>query len=88
MENAFEADFSAVKLHSGSEASRLNRYMGAKAFTVGADVFLRDGMPDTASDGESLLAHELAHTVQQGASAPLAARKVQRGEEDEEEEKE
>jgi hypothetical protein len=43
--------------------------MAARAFTVGRDVYFRDGMPDTASTGGMrLLAHELAHTVQQGAS--------------------
>ena len=82
MENAFEADFSGVKVHRGPAASELSGYLGAKAFTVGGDIFLRDGMPDTATTGgQSLLAHELAHTVQQGASAPLAARQVQRQEE-------
>jgi Domain of unknown function (DUF4157) len=83
MENAFEADFSGVKVHRGAAASELSGYLGAKAFTVGGDIFLRDGMPDTATTGgQSLLAHELAHTVQQGASAPLAARQVQREEDD------
>jgi hypothetical protein len=87
MESAFEADFSGVKVHRGPAASELSGYLGAKAFTVGGDIFLRDGMPDTATaGGQTLLAHELAHTVQQGASMPLAARQVQRQEEDEEEE--
>jgi hypothetical protein len=79
MEDAFEADFSGVRLHSGPPASKLNEHFGAKAFTIGSDIFLRDGLPDTTSaDGQRLLAHELTHTVQQGASAPRAARLVQR----------
>ncbi len=45
--------------------------MQAEAFTVGTDIFFRDGVPDDATaEGQSLLAHELAHTVQQrGAEA-------------------
>jgi hypothetical protein len=82
MENAFEADFSAVKIHRGPAASQLSEYLGAKAFTVGSDIFLRDGMPETASaGGQSLLAHELTHTVQQGASAPWAQRAPEEDEE-------
>lgn len=69
MGNAFGADFSGVRIHTGSESSQLNRQLGAEAFTVGRDIFFRDGMPDTGnSSGQRLMAHELAHTVQQGAS--------------------
>jgi hypothetical protein len=39
--------------------------MSAEAFTVGKDVYFRDGMPSTtAASGQALLAHELAHTLQ------------------------
>jgi hypothetical protein len=78
MESAFEADFSSVKIHRGTEASQLNNYLGAKAFTVGGDIFMRDGLPDASTaGGKSILAHELAHTVQQGASAPWAQREAE-----------
>jgi hypothetical protein len=66
---AFGADLSAVRVHTGARAAALSDTMAARAFTVGRDVYFRDGMPDTASTGGMrLLAHELAHTVQQGAS--------------------
>jgi hypothetical protein len=43
--------------------------MGAHAFTLGNDVFLADGAPAPTSEaGLRLVAHEVAHTVQQGAS--------------------
>jgi hypothetical protein len=68
-EDAFAADFGAVRLHSGTEPARLNRALGARAFTVGHDVFLGGGHPALDSDsGVQLLAHELTHTLQQGSA--------------------
>ena len=79
---AMGADVSAVRLHAGQQATSLNNQMGAKAFTLGNDIFFSDGIPDTGSDaGLGLVAHEVAHTVQQGASP--VSRAVQRKAEDE-----
>jgi hypothetical protein len=76
MESAFGgADFSGVRLHSGPEATQLNREMSARAFTVGSDIFFEGAVPGRSPDGNSLLAHELTHTIQQGASAPNVQRK-------------
>lgn len=68
MEGSFGADFSSVRVHADSSADALNRSMQARAFTVGSDIFFSRGQyqPGTAS-GQSLLAHELTHTLQQGA---------------------
>ena len=68
MGQSFGADFSAVRVHTGPAADELSRSMQARAFTVGSDIFLARGQyrPDTPS-GQRLLAHELTHTVQQGA---------------------
>jgi hypothetical protein len=66
VEPSFRADLGDVRLHTGPTAKRLNDRVEATAFTVGSDVVFRDGMPDTASPaGQRLLAHELAHVVQQ-----------------------
>lgn len=65
---AFGADFSNVRIHTGTESDQLNAAVGARAFTTGSDVFFREGeyQPDT-SEGKRLLAHELTHTIQQNA---------------------
>jgi Domain of unknown function (DUF4157) len=66
MEQAFGADFSGVRVHTGAESDRLNRSIQARAFTTGQDVFFRQGayQPGTRG-GKELIAHELTHVVQQ-----------------------
>jgi hypothetical protein len=66
MERAFGADFGGVRVHTGGEADRLNRSLQAQAFTTGQDIFMRRGeYRPGSSEGQRLLAHELAHVVQQ-----------------------
>jgi len=66
LERGLGADLSALRIHTGPEASALAAALDADAFTVGADVFFRHGAcnPGTAA-GRFLLAHEAAHSVQQ-----------------------
>lgn len=72
MEEAFGSDFSGVRVHSNKDADAMNRQMGARAFTTGQDIFIRQGDYKPASpSGRELLAHELTHVVQQGGSQPL-----------------
>lgn len=68
-----DVDFSGVRVHTGPQASWASREVAARAFTVGRDVFFRDGeyQPGTRS-GLGLLAHELTHVVQQGAGQARA----------------
>ncbi len=62
------ADFSGVNIHTGSDAQKMSSELGAKAFTVGSDIYFNRGQYATkSSEGKRLLAHELTHTVQQGA---------------------
>lgn len=70
MEARFGADFSGVRVHDDARANSLAADADAKAFTVGSDVVFSAGRFDTAtSEGRHLLAHELAHVVQQSRSA-------------------
>jgi hypothetical protein len=67
MEPALDADFSAVRVHTGSQADTLNRSLSARAFTTGQDIFFKQGeYSPGSSSGRELLAHELTHVVQQG----------------------
>ena len=64
MEAATGTDLGGVRVHEGREADTLNRQLTAKAFTTGSDIFLRSDA--SAGDGQ-LMAHELAHVVQQSS---------------------
>jgi len=63
------ADFRGVRVHTGTESSRLADSIQARAFTHGRDIYFANNVyqPGTRA-GTRLLAHELTHTVQQGAS--------------------
>ncbi|MCX6629085.1 MAG: DUF4157 domain-containing protein [Candidatus Solibacter sp.] len=66
MESAFGSEFRGVRVHTGPEAETLARGLNARAFTSGEDIFFRQGEYQPATgEGEKLLAHELAHVVQQ-----------------------
>jgi hypothetical protein len=72
-ESAFGRDFSRVRVHADEDAGKTALAMGAAAYTVGSDVYFANGLfaPHTTA-GTRLLAHELAHVVQnaeQGTSA-------------------
>ncbi|AXT61547.1 DUF4157 domain-containing protein [Aquimarina sp. AD10] len=71
MGNAFGADFSGVRTHTGGDAIQMNKDLGSQAFTHGNDIYFNEGKYNTNStSGQHLLAHELTHTMQQGASKP------------------
>lgn len=68
MEAAFAADFSAVRIHRGPEAAASVRDVEARAYTVGTHIVFGAGeFAPATTEGRALLAHELAHTLQQGA---------------------
>ncbi len=69
MSNAFGNDFSSVQIHNDSNAFQMNQKLGARAFTIGSDIYFNEGQYNPNSGrGKHLLAHELTHTVQQGAA--------------------
>ncbi|MGL4649454.1 MAG: DUF4157 domain-containing protein [Caldilineaceae bacterium] len=78
-EPAFGADFGGVRIHTGPESNTLAQTIQAKAFTHGQDIHFADGVYDTQSTGgKALIAHELTHTIQQGA-APVVQRVTDEG---------
>lgn len=73
MENRFSADFSNIRVHNNSGAQQMSTQIQAHAFTHANDIYFNNGKysPDT-SGGKTLLAHELTHTIQQGASPQIS----------------
>ena len=70
-EPRFGYNFSNVRVHTGSEAAQLAQAINAKAFTTGNNIVFNAGQYSSESSaGNKLLAHELTHTIQQGAVAP------------------
>jgi len=68
LESGMGYDFSNVNIHQNSQSDALNRSLQARAFTYGNDIYFRQGEYNPGStQGKELLAHELTHTVQQGA---------------------
>lgn len=76
MESGFGHDFSAVRVHDGGNAARSAADIHAAAYTVGSHVVFGAGRyaPHTSA-GRHLLAHELAHVVQQGSTDDSLMRK-------------
>jgi hypothetical protein len=80
MEQRFGHDFARVRVHSGTAAERSARDVSAEAYTVGSDIVFGAGRYAPAiPDGRRLLAHELAHVVQQGGAPGLLQRKPEAG---------
>ncbi len=67
MEAGFGVDFSEVRFHGGGSAAAASRAIGAEAYTRGPDIAM------AASPTPQLVAHELAHVVQQRAGAGPAS---------------
>lgn len=76
-EERFGFDFSQVRIHHGPRAAEAADSVHARAFTVGRDIVFGDGQYTPGSPGgRRLLAHELAHVVQQSRSAPASPHRV------------
>ncbi len=78
MESGFGADFSTVKIHTDSNAVQLNQQLGSQAFATGNNIYFNQGKFNPSSQsGKHLLAHELTHTVQQGATVRMKPDTIQ-----------
>ena len=73
MEQRFGHDFSMVRVHTDAKAAESARAVDALAYTVGQDIVFSEGhYAHHSREGSKLLAHELAHVIQQerGADSP------------------
>ena len=71
MEPRFGRDLSAVRIHTGAQAAASARAIKARAYTAGNQIVWDAGSYAPHTDvGKRLLAHELAHVVQQGGVPP------------------
>jgi hypothetical protein len=74
MESRLGHDFSRVRIHADAHADTSAHALHARAYTVGQDVVFAAGQYAPHNEaGRRLLAHELAHTTQQG-SVSIATR--------------
>jgi hypothetical protein len=70
-EPRFDRDFSNVRIHRDGLANRMAEALNARALTFGHHmVFGSDQWSPGTGRGQRLLAHELAHVVQQAGSDP------------------
>ena len=78
MEARFAHDFGAIRVHTDGAAATSSQELGARAYTVGRHIAFGAGQFVLGTTlGRRLLAHELAHTIQQGesgANAPAVQR--------------
>lgn len=74
MESVFQTSFSDVRVHRDAAANQSSDALNARAYAVGQDVTFSSGeyRPGTPA-GDALIAHELAHVVQQQGAAPAAS---------------
>ena len=79
MESGFGREFSNIRVHDDARAHDNARDLGARAYAAGDHIVFGEGSyrPETPG-GRALIAHELAHSVQQGgvqmkADGPLPA---------------
>jgi hypothetical protein len=77
-ESSLGTDLSSVRVHTGAESASAASAVGAKAYTMGQDIHFGAGHYDPSSGaGEHLLAHEVAHTVQQRGGTPTRQNKLE-----------
>jgi len=66
IEHVLGTDFRGVKVHTDTHSDMLNRSVQARAFTMGKDIFFKQGEYNPGSSaGQELIAHELTHVMQQ-----------------------
>jgi hypothetical protein len=73
MGSQFGTDFGGVQVHTHENAQRACKAFGANAFTIGRHIFFDQGQyAPHSEEGKKLIAHELAHVVQQQSNEQLS----------------
>ena len=76
-ESSLGTDLSSVRVHTGGASAQAAEAVGARAYTMGQDIHFGAGQLDAASPGgQHLIAHEVAHTVQQRGGSPTRQNKL------------
>ena len=76
-EGSLGTDLSSVRVHTGDDSAAAADAVGARAYTIGDAIHFGAGQYDPASSGgQHLLAHEVAHTVQQRGGSPHRQHKL------------
>jgi hypothetical protein len=74
LERRLGFDLRDVRVHGGHAAQQASKYLGAQAWTLGTDIFLGTDAPSLHTPrGSQLLAHEIAHVLQQSHADPSQA---------------
>src|SRR4051794_21029882 len=73
LERRFATDLGSVRVHSADVAAESAAALGARAYTLGEDIVMaRGAFRPLTRDGRTLVAHEVAHVVQQRRGGPAA----------------
>ena len=79
MEQRFGHDFSRVRVHTGAAAAQSAHRLHAAAYTLGSEIVFGENAFDAGRQtGRRLLAHELAHVIQQSGHHSSEAATIQR----------
>jgi len=74
-EQGFGRDLGHVRIHSDAHAAQTSHELSAQAFTTNRDIYFAAGRYQPATtQGRMLLAHELAHTLQQSPGPSLTSK--------------
>ncbi|MBA3502134.1 MAG: DUF4157 domain-containing protein, partial [Deltaproteobacteria bacterium] len=77
-ESSLGTDLSSVRVHTGGASEAATNAVGARAYAVGQDIHFGAGSYDPSSQaGQHLIAHEVAHTVQQRGGSPTRQNKLE-----------
>jgi len=80
MSRAYNVDFSDVKIHTDSAADSKVKSAGKDAIAQGNEIFFGKGIFESNDPADKgLVAHELAHTMQQGVVAGAVAESAPMG---------